>query len=139
MGLAMKSTENQRHWWCSAHFRVTHASINLSELSRHIRVSTPAIDSTPTVDTNCGMNKSQFFWSTDLKIESPDRPDALIIWAEQLAIENETVLAEMLKLGGKIYVYIGIHASVLALGFDLPPTPTLSKLGITIGLEYFSS
>lgn len=135
----MNSTEDKPHWWCSAHFRITHPSEDLSEFSKRLKVAIPAIDSTQAVETNFGMKRNKFFWISELKIQSPDRPDALIAWAEQLAKENELPLTEILKLDGQIYVYVGIHTSVLALGFDLPPTPTVSKLGVKIGLEYFSS
>jgi hypothetical protein len=45
----------------------------------------------------------------------------------------------LLKKGCHIDVYIGIMSNILALGFDLPATPTFWELGIAVGIEYFSS
>ena len=133
----MNSTQDQSHWWCSAHFRVTHSTKDLSELSS--RLSVPQTESNSNMEASCGVKNGVFFWCPELKVQSPDRPDSLVAWAERLAKANETILSEIMGLGGEVYVYIGIHTSVLALGFDLPPTPTLSKMGIAIGLEYFAS
>ena len=44
----------------------------------------------------------------------------------------------MLEDGYNVNVYIGVHTTLLALGFMLPGTPTLWNLQIPIGIEFFS-
>lgn len=134
----MTSAAEPNHWWASAHFRITHPTCDLSEIGNRLRASDPAVVLAASPETKFGMNKSQFFWCSDLKINSPVRPSELIAWAELTAFENETLLLELVSRGSTIYVYVGIHSNVLALGFDIPQTPTLLKLGISVGLEYFS-
>ena len=136
--MVMSSEVDSNHWWASAHFQITHPSCDLSEIAKYVRASDSVVAFAALPETKFGMNKGKFFWSSDLKVKSPVRPNELIAWAERTALENEKLLIDLVTLGSSIYVYVGIHSNVLSLGFDLPQTPTLLKLGIAVGLEYFS-
>lgn len=135
----MSIKDERSFWWASATIRIMHPMMEPAEISSRITSAT-STDPLGKLEVTYGYNnKKMAYWYGEYRVESPNRPDVLIAWVEQLAKENEPLMAEMLELGGEIYVYIGIHSSVLALGFDLPSTPTVSRLGIAIGLEYFSS
>lgn len=134
----MPATDESLFWWASATFRITHPEIDPSEISGRVNATASDEDALGKLDVRTGRNKKWSYWFGKYKIESPNRPDIVIKWAEKFAYENRSSIAELVGLGCEFYVYVGIHANVLAVGFDLPPTPTIWELQIPIGVEFFS-
>lgn len=131
--------DSDQFWWCSAHLRVTHPSFDSAAVSKRL-------NSELTIPKGSGVSKSAAdeseaaeVWSLEYRIDSPKRPDVLLSWAESFVSDREPTFASLLADDFDIDIYIGIHSNVLALGFELPSTPTLSRLNIRIGIEFFAS
>jgi len=134
----MESSEAQPAWRCSIDLRISHPSLDPDVMSQTLN-AVPVIAQRPgdsrVLHGDC---KSAGYWCTKHEIEYPDRPDALFFWAEQFVHEREAHFRSLLESNYDINFYIGIHANVMALGFSLPATPVIWKLGIPIGVEFFS-
>lgn len=135
----MSSSDNGEFWWCSANFRITHQDQHPYESADLLDEIVAAAEILETIHVSHGFHKGKAYWYAEYRVESPNRPDVLVSWAEQFACENEKLLTKVLKEGWNAYVYIGIHSKVLAIGFDLPQTPKLQELRIPIGFEFFAS
>ncbi|MFN0199644.1 MAG: hypothetical protein ACKVT0_23060 [Planctomycetaceae bacterium] len=135
----MTNNDNDLFWWGSVTFRITHPNIDPSDISDRINVALQDTDIPGKLEVTCGHEWNKTFWFGKYRIESPCRPDVLIAWVESFADSNKPQIADLMALGCKMYVYVGIHAKVLCVGFDLPATPTLWELNIPIGIEFFSS
>jgi len=100
---------------------------------------TPEITNAPgTSKIHHGSCQSAGYWCGVFRAEYPDRPTIAFEWTENLAATRESDLEHLLRDGFSINVYIAIHTNVMTTGFDLPPMPKLWKLGIPIGVEFFS-
>lgn len=85
-----------------------------------------------------GACRSAGYWCMEHRIDAPERPDVSLSWAEEFVRTREAELHSLLESGCAINIYIGIFSNVLSLGFDLPTMPITQKLGINVGLEFFS-
>lgn len=86
-----------------------------------------------------GKCRSAGYWCVEYRAEPPNRPDSVILWAEDFVGQREAQFRQLVGAGCDVNVYVGIHCFILALGFDLPATPLLWKLGIPISIEFFSA
>jgi hypothetical protein len=126
-------------WWASAAIRISHPDLDPARMSQILN-SIPTIALRPGESkVSHGACKSAGYWCTESRIEEPDRPHVVFLWAEDFVMSRRTIIQELIREGYDIDVYIGIHSSILALGFEVPATPTLWQLGIVVGVEYFSS
>jgi hypothetical protein len=83
--------------------------------------------------------KSAGYWCVEHWIDEPSLPDHAFLWAEQFFLNHTDEVLGLLGNGYSIDVYIGVKSKLIALGFNLPAMPTIWKLGIRVGIEYFSS
>jgi hypothetical protein len=135
----MKTSEMKPAYWCSASIRICHPELDPTEVSQMLD-SVPQIAQRPGESrVPHGACKSAGYWCIVHRVEYPDLPDSVFVWADQFVRERESHFRRLLENGCDIDVYIGIHASVLALGFKLPATPTIWRLSISVGLEFFSA
>jgi hypothetical protein len=79
------------------------------------------------------------YWCVQHWIDEPNLPDRAFLWAEHFFLDHTDAILELLGTGCSIDVYIGVKSKLLALGFNLPAMPTIWKLGILVGIEYFAS
>jgi hypothetical protein len=134
----MEDTESTPAWWCSAGLRIRHPTLDPLAVSQTLEAVPTIAKMADESKVQHGECKSAGYWCTEYRVESPDRPDALFAWAERFVSERESHFHLMLENGYGVAVYIGIHTNVLALGFNIPKTPTLWRLAIPIGIEFFS-
>jgi len=118
--------------------RISHPTLDPDEISE-------ALTAVPDIAQRPGESRVQFgdcesagYWVIKYHVEYPDRPDLLFLWAEEFVSDRLDVFRSMLDKEYKIDVYVGIHSTVVACGFMLPATPTIWKLGIPVGVEFFS-
>jgi hypothetical protein len=134
----MDDTKARPAWWCSARLRISHPTLDPAVLSKALN-AIPVVAQRPgeskVVHGDC---KSAGYWCVEQQVEYPDRPDALFTWVEQFILERESHFRRMREQLYNIDVYIGIHTTVLAVGFNVPMTPTLWKLAIPLGIEFFA-
>jgi len=135
----MDTTKAELHWWSIGSIRISHPTLNPDELTEQLS-AVPSIAQQPGESRvpygNC---KSAGFWCMDHRAEHPDRPDAILLWAEQFVLDREPYFRCMVESDYYIDLYIGVFSNVMALGFNVPETPTMRRLGIPIGIEFFSS
>lgn len=134
----METTHTKPAWRCSTSIRISHPHLNPIELSDMLN-ATPQIAEHPgTSKVPHGDCKSAGYWCIKHQLDAPDSPSDSLLWAEDFVRSRESQLLRLLKADYFVNIYLGIFSHVLALGFDLPQTPTIWKLGIPIGLEFFS-
>lgn len=134
----MNKLATEPAWRCSVDLRICHPALDPSEL-------TELLDANPIVAQFPGESKvphgdckSAGYWCTEHKIEHPHRVDELFLWLEQFISERENQFQQLINKGYDVNAYVGIHTNVLATGFTIPRTPTLWRLEIPIGVEFFS-
>lgn len=125
-------------WWCSATFRISQIGIEWAQALSNFSLPDIDADTSGTFEWRCEQKDGKLHYQGEYRVRSPQKPDCVIAWAEAFASKNRSELEQLLLAGCKVYIYVGVHSQVLALGFDLPRTPTLSALEIPIGIEYFS-
>ncbi len=126
-------------WKAISTVRVCHPTLNPNHLSKILK-TTPSITYWPGESKiHRGESKSAGYWCAEKRVDYPIRPDSVIRWTESFVSNRESIFYELLSEGYDVNVYIAVFSDILALGFDLPPTPTLWKLGIPIGIEFFAS
>ena len=134
----METTQTKPEWRCSTSIRISHPNLNPDEISKMLD-ATPAIAQQPGESrVPHGDCRSAGYWCMKYQIEAPDRPNILFEWTEDFVRSHESQLTQLLDSRYFINIYIAIFCRLIALGFDLPPTPTIRKLEIPIGLEFFS-
>ena len=134
----METSDTKLAWQCSVDLRISHPTLDPYALTKTLDAS-PIIAQAPGESRVAhGECKSAGYWCTEHKAEYPIRPDALFAWLEQFVSKREEQFQDMIDEGYDVNAYVGIHTNVLATGFVLPATPTLWRLGIPIGIEFFS-
>lgn len=134
----MEASSSESAWRCSADIRISHPTLDTVATSKALN-AVPLIAQRPGESrVPHGDCKSAGYWCIEHRAAYPDRPDALFLWAEQFVLEREPHFRRMLDDGCDVNVYIGIHSNVLTLGFKLPATPAIWKLGIPVSVEFFS-
>ena len=125
-------------WWCGVSIRICHSSLDPTEVSALLKI-TPQIAQRPG-ETRIphGDCRSAGYWCLTNRINAPERPDIAIHWAEQFIAMREPQLRQLLDRGYDVNIYMGIHTNVMAIGFDVPPTPKICELQIQLGVEFFS-
>ena len=137
-GIGVDTENNMLDWWCEVSIRICHADLDPAQLSEALK-STAQITQRPGESpVPHGNSRSAGYWCLSHRIDAPDHPGATLLWAEDFVKGREVELRKLLEQGVDVNVYIGVFSKILALGFDLPPTPTISKLGIRLGIEFFS-
>lgn len=134
----METANSKVAWWCEVSIRICHACLDPTDISKLLK-ATPQIAQRPG-ETKIlhGACRSAGFWCVEHRVDFPDRPNVSILWAEEFVHSRESQFGRLLEQGVDVNVYIGVFSNVLALGFDVPPTPTVWKLGIPLGIEFFS-
>jgi hypothetical protein len=134
----MDTANSKVDWWCEVSIRICHACLDPTAVSE-------LLDSTPHIAQHPGETRiphgncrSAGYWCLEHRVGAPDRPSVSILWAEEFVKSRETQFGQLLENGFDVNVYIGVFSNVLALGFDMPPTPTIWKMGIPLGIEFFS-
>jgi hypothetical protein len=104
------------------------------------------LDATPSISQRPGESKvrhadcrSAGYLCFEKRVDQPERPNHLLEWVEHFFTDREEEFRELLSDGCRVDVYLGIHTNVLALGFNLPATPTLWSLNIPLSVEFFSA
>jgi hypothetical protein len=135
----MPMNQEKPLWWSSASIRISHPELDPKEVSE-------MLDSIPQIAQRPGESQvphgdceSAGYWCVEHRVDAPERPDSVLLWAEQFVRERESHFRRMLENAYDVNVYIGIHTRVLALGFDLPATPAIWRLGVPVGIEVFCS
>jgi len=135
----METVQTQKvFWWFSADLRISHPALNPIEISTLLDAVASIAMRPGESKVHHGDCRSAGYWVTVYRSEAPTRPDSGILWSERFVGERKALISDLLEKGYSIDVYIGIHSNVLALGFNIPPTPILWELGITLGIDYFS-
>lgn len=133
----MDSTKPE--WYSLVSIRIRHPNLDPSELSMLLN-ATPEIAQKPGESrVPHGDCKSAGYWCIEHRINAPDRPDIAISWAEEFIEIRKSAFRQITTEKYYVYVYVSIFSNVLALGFNMPPTPTISELGIRLGFEFFSA
>lgn len=134
----MEAAKQKIDWWCIVSIRICHATLDPAKISE-------LLNSTPQVARRPGESKiphgdcrSAGYWCLDYRVDAPERPDVSIAWAENFIKSRESQFGHLVEQSFDIDVYAGIFSNVLALGLVVPPTPTIWKLRIPLGLEFFS-
>ena len=129
----MEPSHAKPMWRCSISVRISHPDLDPSEVSE-------ILDSTPQIAQRPGESRvphgdcrSAGYWCLQHWIDAPDRPDVSLSWAEDYVQRRELQFHNLFTKQFKVDIYVGIFSNVLALGFDLPPMPTISRLGIPVG------
>jgi len=129
--------ESTQYWWCAISLRIAHAELDPHVVTKELGIS-------PSISLMPGMSKvrhsdseSAGYWCGGTRIDYPNRPSELIIWMESLVKENESFLRTVIGDGADVNVYLGIHLNAASIGFDVPITPIMNRLGIRIGIELF--
>ena len=131
--------KNECNWWCDVSIRISHAALDPDQVSALLQ-ATPQIAYRPGESKiPHGGSNSAGYWCHSQRFDAPQRPNVSIEWAEQFVDSRALHLNDLLAQGAHIDVYIGVFSNVLALGFYLPPTPNIARLGIALGIEFFSS
>lgn len=125
-------------WRCACSIRISHPELDPIELTESLCV-------TPTIAQRPGESKvhhgncaSAGYFVVEHGSESPELPSGALSWAEEFFRQNEMKFDALLLKGCQVNVYLAVFSNVLAVGFDLPPMPTISRLGIRVGIEFFS-
>lgn len=135
----MSEDKKTLYWWGSTTLRLTHSGHDLSTYSSSLNAAIAGGSWPGTQKVECGITKNtKRYIHVVFGIEHPNRPHVLFEWSELLVRKNEKLFVELKSIGCKMDFYVGVHSAVIALGFDLPPTPTLWRLEIPIGIEFFS-
>ena len=125
-------------WWCEIDVRIVHPELNPVALTQVLRI-TPSISQLPGESkVPYGECHSAGYWCVSHRVSFPDRPDIAITWAEQFLHRNEIQMQKLVNQKADINIYLGIHANVMAVGFVFPATPTISKLALKLGIEFYS-
>ncbi len=135
----MKIQENESAWWTYSSIRICHAKLDPDKLAKLLDVSPTIAQQPGESKIHHGQCKSAGYLCISHRTDDPVRPDQAFLWTESFILERQPHFHTMLRDDYDIDVYIAVFSNVLALGFDLPPTPTLWKLGIPIGIEFFAS
>jgi hypothetical protein len=134
----MTNDQGKPLWWSSATIRLSHPELEPARLTEILKAA-PSIAFRPGESkVPHGECRSAGYWCTEHRADEPTRPDHAFVWAERFVSERQEQIQVLLSQGYHIDVYIGIFSNILALGFEVPATPTLWQLGITVGVEYFS-
>jgi hypothetical protein len=125
------------YWWSSISLRIAHKELDPNEVTDEIGIS-PSVSFAPGKSQvhhqDC---KSAGYWCGEKKVDFPIRPPELILWMEDVVEDHEIFLNKLLMSGANVNIYLAIHVDVASIGFDLPSTPTLNRLGIPMGIEFF--
>jgi hypothetical protein len=133
----MHESNSHNYWWSSASFRIVHPELDPDSVTRMLGL-TPSIRQFPGESKiHFGGSTSAGYWCAHERIYYPHRPDLVIRWAEEVASQNNDCLRQLLNNNHGIDVYVGIHVNVMSIGFEMPLTPHLTKLGIVVGIEFF--
>ena len=134
----MEEKSTKPFWKATASIRISHSNLDPDKLSQALNV-VPSIAFRPGESKVAhGSCKSAGYLCIDFEVEAPDRPDRLFHLVEDFILQRKSLVEDLIRNGYAINVYIAIFSNILAFGFDLPATPTIWKLGITTGIEYFS-
>ncbi|MES2789675.1 MAG: hypothetical protein V4719_08645 [Planctomycetota bacterium] len=133
----MESTKPE--WYSSVSIRICHPNLDPSELSMLLN-ATPEIAQKPGESrVPYGDCRSAGYWCLQHRIDAPDRPDIAISWAEEFIEIRKPAFRQFTTEKYYVDVYVAVFSNVLALGFNMPPTPTITELGIHLGFEFFSA
>jgi hypothetical protein len=135
----MESDNPEKHWRTSVSIRIIHRDLDPERVTALLHTTAsiakrPGESKIPHGDCN-----SAGYWCVQHWIDEPNLPDHAFLWAEQFFLDHNEAVCRLLGDGCSIDVYIGVKSKLLALGFNLPAMPTIWKLGIPIGIEYFAS
>lgn len=134
----METAEGKREWWCSTTIRISHPELDPTEMSKLLS-AIPQIAQRPGESrVPHGDCRSAGYWCVEHLVDAPNRPNVALSWVEDFCKLRESDLCQLLKRGYHIDIYVAVFSNILALGFDVPPTPTIWRLGIQLGLEFFS-
>lgn len=134
----MNQAADKLFWWSVVSLRICHASLEPTDISELLQV-TPEIAQRPGESKiHHGDCTSAGYWCFSRRFDAPDLPSVSIHWAEDFVNSRESQFRQLLAQGFGVDIYLGIFSNVLSLGFNMPPTPTILKLQIPWGIEYFS-
>jgi hypothetical protein len=139
MGVVMDSSSTKILWRTSVAIRITHPDLEPESMTEVLHTSASISKRPGESKIPHGDCKSAGYWCVQHWIDEPTLPDHAFSWAEQFVVDHRDGILSLLSKGCRIDVYIGVKSKLLALGFNVPATPTLWELGITVGIEYFSS
>ena len=125
-------------WKASIDIRIAHPALDPDSLTELLE-AVPQIAQKPGESRvphgNC---QSAGYWCIVKELPDQEKPDVLILWAEDFVATRQQRIRELIEAGYDVNVYLGIHSNVMTLGFVLPATPKIWELGIPVGLEFFS-
>ena len=125
-------------WWAGASIRISHSELDVTQVSKTLRANPSLAQRPGESKVPYGNCKSAGYWCVDECVVEPGRPSLVIQWSEEFVAQRTAQFRELLDNKCHIDIYVGIHTTILALGFDLPATPTLWQLNIPVGIEFFS-
>lgn len=134
----METTQPKLGWKCSTSIRICHADLNPDTISKMLGAIPEIAQQPGESKIPHGNSRSAGYWCLQQRTDAPNRPHVARLWAEEFIQQRESQFFRLLKDGCDVNIYVGIFPNVLALGFNLPPTPTIWKLGIPVELEVFS-
>ncbi len=135
----MTDDDTQVFWWALATLRLSHPGLDPTRITQLLKATASVAFRPGESRVIHGDCTSAGYWCTEYRIESPIRPDHVFLWAEEFVSLRGEHIRDLLHQGYRLELYVGIHSKILALGFNIPTTPTLWELAIPIGIEYFSS
>ena len=136
----MNGNEGSRSlWWSQSSIQISHPELDPIATAQALGAIPEIAQSPGKSKVPHGTCKSAGYLCFSHRVDEPGLPDVAIQWTETFVAEREEQFHKLLSEGCNINVYIGIHTSILALGFVLPATLTLWRLGIPLGVEFFSS
>ena len=133
----MKPSDNNCYWWSAVSLRIAHKELDAGRVTEELGIS-PSISLAPGASQiHHGDCKSAGYWCGGMRIDYPKSPTELINWIENLVEVNEGFLQSVIDSGADVNTYLGVHANVMSVGFDIPATPVLNRLRIRMGIEFF--
>ena len=135
----MDSDTTKKKWRTCVSVRIVHRDLDPEQVTTLLHTAAsiakrPGESRIPHGDCN-----SAGYWGVQHWIDEPKLPDHAFLWAEQFVAERLNIFKDFRSKGYGVNVYVGVFSNLLALGFDIPATPTLWELGIIMGIEYFSA
>ena len=129
---------DERPWWCEIDIRIVHSDLDPFALTQLLQIEPSFAQLPGESKVPHGKCLSAGYWCVSHRVEYPDRPDIAITWAESFIRSHELEIQKLLNKEADVNIYLGIHSSVMAVGFVFPTIRTIERLNLQLGIEYFS-
>jgi len=124
-------------WKIGASLRISRETMEPKQLSQLLKLEPTYSYRRGETNAISGHAYNNGYWCHQRWFFSPERVNVAISWIEEFVAEHKQLFCQLLADGYKIYIYIGIHTTTITYGFEIPPMPVLTEIGIKVGVELF--